>query len=266
MDEARPHPAKRIRKVVFLHINGLARLLCLTLILLCPLNHVMAATSENTQSPITNIELPDVSGLPLIELPGIDNTSDLLVFISSGDGGWANLDRQNGQEMQSSSLAVIGLDTGAYYGQAHTAAASSADLDAILEHYLAAWKKQRVLLIGYSRGADVMPFMVNPLPAATVDKLALIALLGPGTHTNFKFLPSDATSAQKDNGPPTVSAIVQMKGKPVICIYGSEEETSACPELPAGVAKIIELPGGHHFNGDYKGIADRILAELKSRS
>ncbi len=62
------------------------------------------------------------------------------------------------------------------------------------------------MLISYSRGADAMAFMVNPMPAATADKLELIVLLGPGTHTNFKFLTSDTADAKKDNGPSTIEA------------------------------------------------------------
>jgi len=37
----------------------------------------------------------------------------------------------------------------------------------MIRYYLAHLAKKRVLLIGYSQGADVLPFAVNRLPAAT---------------------------------------------------------------------------------------------------
>ena len=37
----------------------------------------------------------------------------------------------------------------------------------MIRYYLAHLDKKRVLLIGYSQGADVLPFAVNRLPAAT---------------------------------------------------------------------------------------------------
>ena len=38
------------------------------------------------------------------------------------------------------------------------------DLARIIRHYLQAWNKKRVVLIGYSLGADVLPFLANRLP------------------------------------------------------------------------------------------------------
>jgi type IV secretory pathway VirJ component len=35
----------------------------------------------------------------------------------------------------------------------------------VIRQYLAAWNKSRVLLVGYSFGADTLPFIVNRLPA-----------------------------------------------------------------------------------------------------
>jgi len=44
------------------------------------------------------------------------------------------------------------------------AEATARDLARVIEHYTRTWNKPRVLLIGYSQGADVLPFLVNRLP------------------------------------------------------------------------------------------------------
>ena len=48
----------------------------------------------------------------------------------------------------------------------------------MIRYYLSRFGKKNVLLIGYSQGADVLPFAVNRLPDATRARVALTAILG----------------------------------------------------------------------------------------
>jgi len=47
---------------------------------------------------------------------------------------------------------------------------------------------------------------------------------------------------------------------PVLCIYGADENDSLCPKLDAKRFTVVKLKGGHHFDGDYAALAQRILA------
>lgn len=47
-----------------------------------------------------------------------------------------------------------------------------------------------------------------------------------------------------------------------LCLYGEEDENSACSQF-ADMGVIAEkMPGDHHFDEDYQGVAQRILAHL----
>ena len=85
----------------------------------------------------------------------------------SGDGGWAGLDQDVAAALSAKGIPVVGLDSLRYYWTARTPDGLAADTDRIVRYYLAHFGKRRVLLIGYSQGADVLPFAVNRLPAAT---------------------------------------------------------------------------------------------------
>ena len=54
--------------------------------------------------------------------------------------------------------------------------------------------------------------------------------------------------------------IEKLSGKKVLCFYGSEETDSACTGLNPGSATLVQMKGGHHFEGAYMEIARRILA------
>ena len=116
--------------------------------------------------------------------------------------------------------------------------------------------KKRVLLIGYSQGADVLPFAVNRLPEATRAHVALIAIMGMSEHALFEFHVSSWIS-DDNSGPPTLPEVNRITGMPVLCIYGEDEQDSLCPKLDPHRFKVVKVKGGHHFDGDYAGSRSR---------
>jgi type IV secretory pathway VirJ component len=70
-------------------------------------------------------------------------------------------------------------------------------------------------------------------------------------------VPSDA--------PPVLPELRRLDLSRVQCFYGEEEEETLCPEPDLAKAEIIRTRGGHHFDGDYAGLARRILAGAERR-
>ncbi|HXH02733.1 MAG TPA: AcvB/VirJ family lysyl-phosphatidylglycerol hydrolase [Candidatus Competibacteraceae bacterium] len=202
--------------------------------------------------------------LPLIELPAQRQAGDTLAVILSGDGGWAAIDRELGEYLVQQGVAVVGFNSLKYLWKARTPEAAAQALERILTYYLPAWGKQRVLLIGYSLGADILPFMARRLPTAQRQQVALVALLAASQRVEFEFHPwdwiSDDDSANPEALPvkPEVDGLGDIK---VLCLYGEDERaTSLCPTLTAGGRLVVTgLPGGHHFDGDYRKLAELIM-------
>jgi type IV secretory pathway VirJ component len=202
-------------------------------------------------------------GLPIVQVPSAkpSSSSDLFAVILSGDGGWASLDRQIGNEFAKAGIPVVGFNTLQYFWKKRTPEESAQDLQRLLVYFLQEWKKQKVLIMGYSLGADVLPFMVNRLPADLQSKIQLLAFLGPARKAEFEFHLTDWVGNFGDDGQPVVPEIKKLKPKSV-CIYGDNEKDSACPGAQTKLTKIIAWRGGHHFDGDYQMLAKSILQEL----
>jgi type IV secretory pathway VirJ component len=204
---------------------------------------------------------PALGDLPIVEVPATAGAppSDSFAIIMSGDGGWAGLDKDIAAALAADGIPVVGLDSLRYFWSARTPEGLAADTDRMIRYYLAHLGKQRVLLIGYSQGADVLPFAVNRLPEPSRARVALAAVLGLSEHALFEFHVSSWIS-DSTSGRPTGPEVNRMTGMPVLCIYGEEEKDSLCPKLDPKKFTIIELKGGHHFNGDYAGLARQILS------
>lgn len=209
---------------------------------------------------------PDASigGVPLTEVPvsGGPNRPQLAVMFS-GDGGWALLDRAVTAELAKNGLPTIGWDSLSYFWKDRQPDEVALDLERVLRHYLDAWKKDRIALIGFSFGADALPATVNRLPQDLRNRIDLIALLSLSEHASFEFHLNDWIRDEPDpNGPPVLPELEKLSGIKRLCLYGAEDTDSFCSKLVDMGVITERLPGNHHFDEDYQGVARRILDQI----
>ena len=122
--------------------------------------------------------------LPLVEVPAATaaRATDSFAIMLSGDGGWAGIDKEVAAALAAAGVPVVGLDSLRYFWTPRTPDGIAADLGRIIRYYTVAWHRPKVLLIGYSQGADVLPFAVNRLPRDAAAQVALAAVLGLSPH------------------------------------------------------------------------------------
>jgi type IV secretory pathway VirJ component len=226
-------------------------------------------SKTHDESDKLNLQNTDykVDNLPIIEVLAGKNVYDTFAFIVSGDGGWASIDKQLADVMVSKGFDVIGLDSLQYFWKPRSPNESALALENILRHYLTKLGKEKVILIGYSRGADILPFMVNRLPADLLERVNEIALLGLSADVVFEFRLTDwlGKKTHKD-ALPVQPEVEKLNGKKLLCFYGADEKDSLCPLLSKGIANIVKLPGGHHFGGNYELIANKIISETSIKT
>ena len=201
--------------------------------------------------------------LPLIEVPATKGSSDTLVVFVSGDGGWAKIDKEISRVLAENGMPVVGLNALQYFWTKRTPEAAARDLQSILETYLTRWKKERVLFVGYSRGADVLPFMINRLPAELRSKTRLIALLGPSPKVEFEFHVGDWMRTSSKNGFAVKPEVDKLSSHNIVCLFGEDDKDSLCPSVSGPRVQRVMLHGAHHFDGGYQRLAAIILLNLK---
>ena len=224
---------------------------------------------ESYASITAHVETPpvrpaDIGDLPVNEVraEGASNSDEMAVLLT-GDGGWAGLDQELAAQLAASGVPTVGLNSLKYFWTERSPAETAKDVARVMSHYLTAWNKQRVLLVGYSFGADVLPFVVNRLPPELRARVATVSLLGVDSNASFEIRIAGWVGAD-DSGPPTQPEVAAIGGVPVLCIYGEGESDSICPALPTRPEHtkitLAEVGKGHHFSGEYATLAERILA------
>jgi len=194
----------------------------------------------------------DIRDLPVVEMPaphGAGPARRTLMVIVSGDGGWVGLDRRladciNGEQ----GVPVVGLNSLQYFWKARTPESAAADLARLLDHYLPAWGLSDAIVLGYSQGADVVPFMVDRLPVRMRSRVRLVVIVGPSPGASFDYNFGTYMSGRKPRPElPVKPAIARLRGMKVMCVYGNREKDSLCRTLDPKVAAPLELNTGHGF-------------------
>ena len=197
--------------------------------------------------------------LPAIDLPSTTDPRALAILIS-GDGGWRDLDKTMGEWLSTKGVHVVGLDALHYFWSKRTPQQLATDMAQLIDdadptHHLP------VMLIGYSFGADVLPFAFPLLPKPLQDRTKVLALLAPGLTTSFQ-VTVEGWLGIDDSGYQIAPAIAALPAERVICVYGEEEDDSSCPDPSLKKVTQLKTEGGHHFDGDYAAIAQHFLDRL----
>lgn len=203
----------------------------------------------------------DISDLPLSEVPvsGGKNSDWLAVHIT-GDGDYGVTDKGISEELGQNGIPVAALNSLKYFWKARTPQETATDVERIIRHYLTVWNKSKVIIIGYSFGADVLPFVLTRLPADFKYKIELVTFLGLSSTAEFEFHLTDWVGETGKNVLPVKPELEKLKGMNMLCFYGAEDSDALCKTLPPGLVKSIVLKGGHRIGSNYQEIVKSILA------
>ena len=188
--------------------------------------------------------------------------SNTYAIFLSGDGGWAEFDKEVSDRLAASGIPVVGLSALRYLWQEKRPDQIAADIARIDAHYRTAFDAERLMLVGFSLGANTLPFAANTLPPQLQQDLAAIALLAPEQQTGFEIRVGgwlgQATGATEVT--PEIDRLAQaLPNTPLLCLHGTKEKVSACPGATAPIRKH-SFAGGHHLAKDYDAIAAVLIA------
>jgi type IV secretory pathway VirJ component len=194
--------------------------------------------------------------LPIVEIPA-EPRHGTLAIIYSGDGGW--------RDIAAHGIPVVGVDSLRYFWRRKEPGQIAADLERIIDRYRTDWRVQRVLLAGYSFGADVLPFAVNRLSDTTRARIVQISLLAPSPSALFEIVLTDWLGPDTP-GVPLLPEVRRLPLDRVQCLYGEDDEDTLCTAPELEPTERIRTSGSHHFDGDYAFLAERLRAGLLRRA
>ena len=150
-----------------------------------------------------------------------------------------------------------------YFWEAKTPDATAQDITKVLQYYLPRLQKTSFMLVGYSFGADVIPFIANRLPADLKKRLSMVAMLSPDDKTDFEVTISSMLDLGTEDTYDVLKEIKKVNFTKKLCIFGSEEDDEDMQKsFKSNGAEVMVLNGGHHYDENYSLIVSSILKHL----
>lgn len=134
----------------------------------------------------TDSELID--NLPLILVPASGNRNLPLVFFISGDGGWISLVQGVSKELTLEGMPVVGLDSQKYFWQKKDPILASQVFSKVIQEYLQRWERKSFILVGYSFGASIIPFITNNLSMQLKEQLEGVYCIPPEEPVTSRYI------------------------------------------------------------------------------
>lgn len=204
-----------------------------------------------------------LADLPLTEIAPVGPSNQRIAIMLTGDGGWAGLDKGVAAVLSQHGVRVIGLSSLEFFWHKKNAAQITGAVSRIISHYAAHHADARFVLIGYSFGASLVPVVANRLPDAQRSKVSGGVMISPDDTAVFEIHVGDwfGNTAHADALP--LAPEIAHTRIPLVCVYGSGEPDEWCPAAAKiGPVKLVQLPGGHHYDGDYDKLGAAILNAL----
>lgn len=228
----------------------------------------LAATLQrwNQREARRHAPLPqDVADLPLTEVMPAPGARGRIAIVLTGDGGWAGLDRGLADALAADGVAVVGFSTLKFFWQQRTPEESAAAVARVVGHYAAQQPDARFALVGYSFGASLVPVVFNRLPEAARSRIDLQFMISPDAEAVFEIKVGDWFGGAHHEGAVPIAPELARSALEAVCVHGEEEADSVCPGLAGDRLRVLSLPGGHHYDGDYAALGRLVLAQWPAR-
>ena len=193
--------------------------------------------------------------LPIDTLSSDDMTKPLVMYIS-GDGGFNNFSKKFMQQWNNNGYPVVALNSKSYFWKTKPPEMASKDIADLITQYLALWKRSKVILVGYSIGADVMPFIQTRFNANLSNRIVHTVLFSPSKNTDFTI------HLFYDNKGSSVPDEINKLNKPVLIIFGEEETDLPDKQINNKNVTIIKVAGDHHYNNQVATVVNDVVSRL----
>jgi type IV secretory pathway VirJ component len=202
----------------------------------------------------------DLMDLPLLLFEPDTQKTDFFIIAMSGDGGWMDFTNTLCKESARRGITAVGFNPIPYFLDKKTPEKFATDLQRVISNFSQVINKDKVILIGYSYGAEVMPFGFNQMSNDYKDRVLAIAIIAPSNLASMIISPTYIYNQQQEI--PMVPE-VQKTDKSKLYIFCDETKHSLCNFIPNKKEyRLIGMETGHNLNGDWTGMAKLILDRL----
>lgn len=198
----------------------------------------------------------------LIEMKYWNNKTVLpLVLYLTGDGGFNSFSNKICQLIADAGYAVAAIDSKSYFWKKKTPKDIAAEMSNTLKNLMLSRQNHQLFIVGYSFGADAVPFIINRIDPFVKKNVRSIVLLEPSVSTDLEIHIADilGRSSTKRNLD-VVAEINRIEGVKTSVVLGDDEAEFPVKKITLKNFNKKYLSGGHHFSGNAEQVVKATLS------
>jgi type IV secretory pathway VirJ component len=205
----------------------------------------------------------NISDLPIMTYVSADMSKPIVIYYT-GDGGFNSFSAGFAKQLNSKGYPVISFNCLKNFWKSKTPDQSALEASTLISYYESAWKRTQIILLGYSFGADILPFIFTRLPKSQADNVEQIILLSPSNHTDFEVHLNEMLGKNSKGTNNVPGEINKINQKPILIVSGEKEEGSLnFTNLKITNYQKVTIPGGHHYDRDPAEVVNSIIKYLQ---
>lgn len=201
-------------------------------------------------------ENPD---FPIRELDSKNNTP--FIFYISGDAGFNTFSKELSDVIYARNFDITALDSKSYFWKEKTPEETAEKIADYLRKKLTGRKNQNVIILGYSFGADVLPFIVNRLPTEIHKKVSSVILMDASKTADFEVSLQGMILDGARGDYQVLPEINKLKVPKTFAIFSNIGMRFPLKDVSVSNFSYIHIPGNHRFNDQYDTLAKLITTE-----
>ena len=231
----------------------------------CSLRALTLAFLALAASACASLAPRPVPALPAVRWPGPAEVRAVAIELT-GDGGWSRIDRHLAAQLAAAGVELTSLNSLRYFWRRRTARELGAAVAALIASERTRHPRAPVVLLGYSMGADLVPFAFNRLPDAARAPVRLVVALNPAADAVLEFHLSQWWDEVVGPTYPTAPEFRRAaRSVAVVSVCGRDDPDAACEGGPAGASgapQSVSVAGDHGFRGHFRELDGALEAAL----
>lgn len=204
-------------------------------------------------------ENPD---FPVRELNSQNNSP--FIFYVSGDAGFNTFSKNLSNELFKRNYDITALDSKTYFWKPKTPEETTKKISNYLTEKLKGRKNQKIVLLGYSFGADISAFIVNRLDKNLQQKIVSVILLDPSKTADFEVSLQGMIFDKVRGDYEVLPEVNKMQVPKTMFLLSNIGIKFPYQKVTIANFTIHHLPGNHRFNYEYRKLANLISQNINS--
>jgi type IV secretory pathway VirJ component len=194
--------------------------------------------------------------------PATEPARGVAAVLFSGDMGFhIGMAGAVAARLAAAGIPVVGVNSLTFFRTERSPAEAANLVGTAIARALQITHRRRILLIGQSFGADILPTGLAGVPAPLRARVALLALVVPDESVVLQATPAGLLSVSAPASD-ALPAAARLGSTPTLCVFGAEQSDSLCGRLRLLNLSRTALPGGHYLHRDAGAVAGALLAGL----